>query len=187
MADFDKAFKITLGNEGGYSNDPKDPGGETIYGIARKENPTWDGWPLVDNFKKDAINFPKNVIADSSVMSKAKVFYKKKYWDIHFLDTMNNQDIANELFDTGVNVGVGKAASFLILSLDLLNRGGKDYADVPDDGKVDSSDINVVNAHKRPQNILKTMNGLQFMHYYTITKSNPTFEEYFNGWLNRVN
>lgn len=186
MADFNKAFIITLGNEGGYSNDPNDQGGETIFGVARKKNPSWDGWILLDNFKKDTLNFPKNALADSSILSHVKTLYKKSYWDVHLLDSMNSQDIANELFDTGVNMGTGKAASFLLLALDLLNRAGKDYADVPTDGIINASDISVVNAHKRPQNILKTLNGLQFMHYYTITKDNPKFEDYFNGWLNRV-
>lgn len=186
MADFDKAFKLTLGHEGGYSNDPKDPGGETIFGVARKKNPSWSGWALLDNFKKDIANFPKNALADSSIMSHVKQLYKSKYWDVHLLDTVNSQEIGNEMFDTGINVGTGKAASFLILALDLLNRGGKDYADVPEDGKIDPADVIVLNAHKRPQNVLKTLNGLQFMHYYSITKNNPDFETYFNGWLNRV-
>lgn len=186
MADFTTAFKLTLGHEGGYSDDPKDPGGETIYGVARKKNPTWEGWPLLDAFKKDAINFPKNALADSSIMSHVKQLYKKQYWDVYLLDQVTSQDIANELFDTGINLGTGKAASFLVLTLSLLNRGGKDYADVPEDGKVDASDVALLNAHKRPQNVLKTLNGLQFMHYYSITKSKPDFENYFNGWLNRV-
>lgn len=186
MADFNKAFNNTLGHEGGYSNDPNDPGGETIYGVARKKNPSWEGWPLLDNFKKDKLNFPKNALEDSSVLSHVKALYKKNYWDIHLLDTLNSQEIANELFDTGINQGTGKAASFLLLALDILNRQGKDYADVPQDGIISQSDIQIVNSHKRPQNILKTLNGLQFMHYYNITKSNPSFEDYFNGWLNRI-
>lgn len=186
MADFNKAFAITLGHEGGYSNDPNDPGGETIYGVARTKNPSWGGWAILDNLKKDANNFPKNALADSSIMSHVKALYKKNYWDIHLLDTMVSQEIANEIFDTGINVGPGKAASFLILALDLLNRGGKDYADVPEDGKIDPSDVGILNVHKRPQNVLKALNGLQFMHYYTITKSKPAFETYFNGWLNRI-
>lgn len=186
MADFNIALKLTLGHEGGYSDDPNDPGGETIFGIARKKNPDWDGWALVDNFKKDPKNFPKNALEDSAVMSHRNVFYKKRYWDIHLLDTVTSQDIANELFDTGINLGTGKAASFLILALDLLNRGGKDYADIPEDGKIDAPDIAVLNAHKRPQNALKALNGLQFMHYFNITRNNPAFETYFNGWLNRV-
>ena len=32
---FDKAFQITVGVEGGYVNDPADPGGETRYGISK--------------------------------------------------------------------------------------------------------------------------------------------------------
>lgn len=186
MGDFNKAFDITLKHEGGYSDDPNDPGGETIFGVARKKNPSWEGWPLVDNLKKDKINFPKNALSDSSVLSHVKILYKKNYWDVHKLDTVNSQEIANEIFDTGINQGTGKAASFLISALDLLNRGGKDYADVPEDGVINDSDVLVLNSHKRPQNVLKTLNGLQFMHYYNITKANPKFEEYFNGWLNRV-
>lgn len=186
MADFNKAFQITLAHEGGYSNDPNDPGGETIFGVARKKNPSWEAWSLLDNFKKDKLNFPKNALVDSSIQSHVKALYKKNYWDIHLLDKINSQEIANELFDTGINQGTGKAASFLLLALDLLNQGAKDYADVSADGVVNDPDIAVTNAHKRPQNILKTLNGLQFMHYYTITKANPKFEEYFNGWLNRV-
>jgi len=186
MADFSKAFSITLSHEGGYSNDPNDPGGETIFGISRVNNPTWEGWALIDNLKKDKKNFPKNALADSAVMSHVKALYKKKYWDIHNLDLMNSQEIASEVFDTGVNIGTGKAASFLLMALSILNREAKDYADVPDDGKVDPSDVAIVNSHKRPQNILKALNGLQFMHYYNITKTKPKFEIYFNGWLNRV-
>ena len=44
MADFEKAYKRTMKNEGGafgYSNNPKDPGGETIMGISRINWPQW--------------------------------------------------------------------------------------------------------------------------------------------------
>lgn len=186
MANFEKAFNLTLAHEGGYSNDPNDPGGETIFGVARKKNPTWAGWPVLDNFKSDKLNFPKNALADSSILSHVKSLYKKQYWDIHLLDSVSSQEIANEMFDTGINQGTGKAASFLLLTLNLLNRQSKDYTDVPQDGIVNASDIAILNSHKRPGNVLKTLNGLQFMHYYNITKSNPKFEEYFNGWLNRI-
>jgi lysozyme family protein len=35
MALFEIAFAMVLEHEGGYVNDPYDPGGETIYGISR--------------------------------------------------------------------------------------------------------------------------------------------------------
>ena len=39
---FDKAFQITVGVEGGYVNDPADPGGETRYGISKRAHPDVD-------------------------------------------------------------------------------------------------------------------------------------------------
>ena len=42
MNNFDSAFTIILGSEGGYVNDPRDSGGETKYGIAKKFYPNLD-------------------------------------------------------------------------------------------------------------------------------------------------
>ena len=33
---FDEAFDRLLGHEGGYVNDPRDPGGETMWGITKR-------------------------------------------------------------------------------------------------------------------------------------------------------
>ena len=48
MADFNKAYKATMGHEGGYVDDPADKGGETYKGIARRYNPGWGGWKQID-------------------------------------------------------------------------------------------------------------------------------------------
>ena len=47
MANFNQAFKKVMSAEGGYVNDPDDPGGETYKGVARKMNPRWSGWAIV--------------------------------------------------------------------------------------------------------------------------------------------
>ena len=39
---FDRAFELLIGSEGGYVNDPHDPGGETKYGISKRSYPTLD-------------------------------------------------------------------------------------------------------------------------------------------------
>ncbi len=57
---FDRAFELTVGLEGGYTNDPKDPGGETKYGISKRWNPDVD---------------IKNLTVD-----QAKAIYLKRYW-----------------------------------------------------------------------------------------------------------
>lgn len=40
--DFDLCFDRLIGNEGGYSNDPRDPGGETNWGISKRAYPGVD-------------------------------------------------------------------------------------------------------------------------------------------------
>ena len=40
---FDRAFVTTMQSEGGYVNNPKDPGGETYMGISRNNYPHWQG------------------------------------------------------------------------------------------------------------------------------------------------
>ena len=42
MAYFERAIDKTLAWEGGYVNDPKDPGGETKYGISKRAHPDVD-------------------------------------------------------------------------------------------------------------------------------------------------
>lgn len=39
MSDFDKAFEIVVGHEGGYTDHPSDPGGETKFGISKRSYP----------------------------------------------------------------------------------------------------------------------------------------------------
>jgi hypothetical protein len=57
---FDLAFELTVGLEGGYENDPNDPGGETKYGICKKYHPNID---------------IKNLTID-----QAKAIYYADYW-----------------------------------------------------------------------------------------------------------
>ena len=113
MADFNKAFDKTSMHEGGYVYDPDDAGGETYRGISRKYNPQWIGWETID---KTRPNIPNNEL-DPLV----RQFYKVGYWDINKLDNFP-QSVANEMFDTGVNMGTGRAAKFLQKSLNYLNK-----------------------------------------------------------------
>jgi len=186
MADFTKAFNLTLGHEGGYANDSVDKGGETYKGVARVANPTWGGWKVIDNLKKDKNNFPKNLDADSSLQSHVKQIYKQKYWDVNKLDNVVNQEIANEAFDTGVNMGIKIGAKFIQEALNLLNKNQQTYKDLLVDGAIGNITLGILNSHSRPKAVLKAMNILQGMRYIDICKSNPSQERFFAGWLNRV-
>lgn len=105
MSNFDQAFVELLGNEGGYSNDPNDPGGETNWGITvavAREN----GYvgPMKD--------------MDQSV---AKTIYAKKYWLGAFEQLP--YPIAFQVFDAAVNSGVGQAVRWLQRSVGVADDG----------------------------------------------------------------
>lgn len=79
---FDKAFALTVGLEGAYSNDPHDPGGETKFGICKKYHPDTD---------------IKNL-----TIEQAKEIYLNEYWIPAKCDsTPSPMDIC--LFDSQVN------------------------------------------------------------------------------------
>lgn len=103
MSDFDKAFERVIGVEGGYVNDPRDPGGETIYGITKRDHPDlWvDGPPSLD---------------------AAKARYKSQYWDKVRGDDLP-WPINVLVFDAAVNQGAGPAIVMLQKALRVAQDG----------------------------------------------------------------
>lgn len=186
MAHFEEAHEETDDIEGFYSVDPKDSGGETLWGIARVKRPDWYGWRLVDAMKK-LPNFPNNMRHDQALKDAKKAFYKSEYWDALRLDDVNSKVIAKELYDTGVNCGTVTAGKFLQSALNVSNKNGALYADLVVDGKIGPATIKALNSHPKQYVIYKLLNVLQGAHYIRITEQNPKNERFLNGWIdNRV-
>lgn len=89
---FDKAFEIIIGHEGGYVHDYRDPGGETKFGVSKRAYPAED---------------IKNLTLD-----RAKVLYKRDYWDALEAE-MLPVSARLMVFDCAVNCGVGAAKKLL--------------------------------------------------------------------------
>lgn len=81
---FDEAFDLLIGHEGNYINDPKDPGGETNWGISKRSYPQLD----IKNLTKEA----------------AKNIYWKDYWVPSAVNLLPDTLIF-DVFDTAVNSG----------------------------------------------------------------------------------
>lgn len=186
MASYDIAYQLLMPTEGGYSNDPADSGGETYRGISRRNFPNWPGWRLVDQYKSKT-NFQSLLDKDVTLQTLVKQFYKQEMWDYHSLDTVRYQDIANEVFDTSVNMGKKIGGTFLQRSLNVANINGKYYKDLEVDGHIGSMTIKALHLHPTPRNILKALNALQGARYIEICENNPSQEKFFNGWMKRVN
>ncbi len=111
MADFWIADKRTSKAEGFYSNNPNDAGGETVWGIARKRNPHWAGWVIVDEYRRKP-GFPGNMRNDVNLYRLRGEFYKSEFWDKIYGDRIQSQKVAEEKYDTAVNMGVSIAVRF---------------------------------------------------------------------------
>jgi lysozyme family protein len=110
-----------------------------------------------------------------------------KYWDVNLLDEFP-QAIANEMFDTGVNMGIGRAAKFLQECLNYLNRNGSLFDDLVVDGDVGPATMRALGKiSESDMDILLTMlNVCQGRHYMEYMKKSPTQEKYARGWFKRV-
>lgn len=118
MADFDQAFQYLIPDEGGYVNNPADPGGETYMGIARAKQPGWDGWIRVDALKSHP-QFPAFLNADDQVQQAVRNFYRRVYW---VFDGITNQEVASKLFDEAVNMEGSGSSGNLIKCAQLAAR-----------------------------------------------------------------
>lgn len=175
MANFDEAFKLTGHNEGGYANNPNDHGGETYAGIARKFWPNWSGWLIIDDYKqKHSITGINTYLKSNAIIQSAIAhFYKLNFWDINKLDLIKDQQLANNVYDFGVNSGVGKAAKTL-----------QKVIGVTQDGIIGPKTIAATNAgdakaiYERYNEARKT--------FYNSLAMNPGQHQFLNSWMSRI-
>lgn len=91
MSDFERAITFILKWEGGYVNDPKDPGGETKFGICKRAHPTLDIKELTEE--------------------GARAIYAADYWAKAGCDKLE-WPMCLVVFDTACNMGVKRALDF---------------------------------------------------------------------------
>ena len=110
---FDAALTHVLAMEGGWSNDPVDPGGATNFGITIGEFAHETGVALSPDTQPQ-------LTADLRHISPALVrsIYFKRYWQAAFCDRLP-AGLALMHFDAAVNHGVGTAALLLQSALDV--------------------------------------------------------------------
>lgn len=108
MTTFDRVMDHILRWEGGYVNDPRDPGGETKYGISKRAHP--------------------NVDIKALTVEAAKDIYRADYWEPLGAEGLAFPE-ALALMDFGVHSGVGTAEMYWQISVDAweLQQQRVDY------------------------------------------------------------
>ena len=179
MAEFKISYDKAMVNEGSWNIDRNDLGGETMNGIARNFFPDWNGWQYIDVVKKDGVPDFSVMSAEKKLALEIEVqnFYRNEFWKRIQGDRIPYQDVADELFDSAVNTGVGTAVEFLQNALNVLNRNGKLYADIDVDGRMGGNTLNALKYYENrageQKELLKFMNI--FQGYYYATESKETF------------
>lgn len=176
---FDDFFSELLKDEGGYSNNPADSGGETMYGITA-EIARVNGW---SGSMKDL------------PLALAKKIFKEKYWDILSLDDVQflSPSIVLRLADISVNLGPSQAGKFCQTIVNVLNNQQRLYQDVTVDGVIGPKTIKALKKFLELRQgdgelvFVRALNCLQGSFYIELAKSRPKDEAFVYGWLlNRI-
>lgn len=107
---FEKSLALVLKSEGLYSNNSKDPGGETMMGVTKNAWSTWLKRTIQDG------EMAKLTVADITP------FYKALYWDKSYCPQLPT-GIDYMVFDASVNMGVGQSIRLLQKSLGCVPDG----------------------------------------------------------------
>ena len=162
MADFNPAFERMIHDEGGYvlHNVPGDRGGQTYAGIARKMNPNWPGWSVID-----AGNTPSAQLVHD--------FYRANFWEDIKGDQITNQSVASDIFNFYVNTGrPAKVLAQLVVG-------------ATPDGAFGPRTIAAINAAD-PEKFILAYALAKITRYRDIVTRDRSQLKFLLGWINRT-
>lgn len=163
--------------EGGYVDHPADRGGPTNWGVTQAV-------ARQNGYAGLMQKLPRSVAVE---------IYRKLYWFGPRFDAVAAlmPRLAEELFDTGINMGTGTATHFLQRALNALNRNAADYPDIPTDRRIGPATLNALKAFQAKRGksaegvLVKAVEVLQGGRYLTVAETNPSQEAFFYGWLHQ--
>lgn len=157
MAEFEPAVEFLLSNEGGYSNNPHDHGGETKYGISKRSYP--------------------NVDIANLTIEQAKDIYEGDFWNGY--GELSSQVIANKCLDMAANMGNRNANKV------LQQACGDSGFPTMVDGAFGPNTVAAANMCDETT-LLDYVRARAKEHYREIVLNDPTQQVFLNGWLKRA-
>jgi lysozyme family protein len=158
---FRQAVNLVLAHEGGYVNDPDDPGGETNFGITKRTYPGLD---------------IKNLMR-----AQAEEIYHRDWWTKHGWDQIDHAELAATVFDLGVNMGAHRANQ--LLQAAVVDSGG---GEIECDGILGPASLAAVNGHPHPEYLLAVFRLLAIQHYAILATRKPKRKKWLLGWVKRA-
>lgn len=153
---YDRAMQQVFSDEGGYTNDPHDPGGPTNWGITLEDARHY--WKF-DATAEDVKTMPKSVAED---------IYAKHYaLPIHYDDLPAGVDYA--VFDYGINSGISRSVKTLQRAVGITQDGVL--------GPVTLSAVHVSN----PDKVIDAV----YDYRLSFLRSLSNWSHFGNGWNSR--
>ena len=157
LSNWPNAFALMLKSEGGYVNNPADPGGRTNLGVTQA---TWESWVGRPSDEAEM----RSLTAD-----KVESLYKKKYWDAVRGDELP-VGLDYLVFDFGVNAGPGRAIKVMQSAVGVTPDGGF--------GPMTMAAVQAID----PVELIDKFSQAKEDFYRSLTQ----FPVFGKGWLNRV-
>jgi len=168
MASFDIFLPMLLKFEGGYVNDPEDPGGETNKGVTMA---------VFQNCAHELLGVdPTSDNLKAVTDAQAGIIYKALYWNKVQGDAIGLQDLANIVTDFFVNAG---SHATKLLQTVMVQMG----QNVVVDGVIGPGSIAALNGLPQVEVYRQYKQG-RIAYYQALGQRFPKF---LKGWLNRVN
>ena len=157
---FVAAVERVLADEGGYSANPKDPGGPTKFGISARSNPGVD----IAALTRDA----------------AIDIYWREWWQ-RFGFARLPDVVGAKTFDLAVNMGAGHAIECLQRAI----RACDPLSIVTEDGVLG---VDTILAARRidPSALIAALRSEAAGHYRLVASNQKSSAEFLKGWLNRA-
>ena len=171
---FNRASKFVLSREGVYSDDPDDPGGETVYGIARKYHPGWAGWMIVDRLREGPHYFPESLEDHPDIMPRVREFYRVNIWEKYRCHQLPGP-VAFALFDSVFHCG---PRAIRWLQAGILDQGEP----IEVDGIIGPQTVAMA-GECHPWRLAMDLLGARMKFYIRKRRSR---RKYWDGWMIRV-
>ncbi len=189
---FEKCYIKLRKLEGGYANNPADPGMETIFGISRRfhEISQKELWAKLDAVKSESglSDIDTHLEADPEFMKLVRDFYYN-WWKDHKCNLMGCESIAWKLYEFSFNAGTYNAVKVLQRSLNYANKANRFGYDLVVDGIVGTKTVAMVNQLNRrdvADAVVKTFTSLQVSYYVELTERKPELRVFYYNWCMRA-
>lgn len=156
--DFNAAFDRLISHEGGYSDDPRDPGNWTGGQVGRGD--------MKGTKFGIAANTYGYLDIKNLTIEQAKAIYKQDFWDVL---GEAHPAIKFQLFDAAVNHGRGNAIRFLQRAVRVADDGIW--------GKISQAALSAMDHN----DVLIRFLAFRFKFWASLSK----FDTYGRGWTNR--